>query len=273
MKFYIYKIENIVNNKKYIGVTGNIEQRKKTHFNRLRQNKHHSPYLQKAWNKYGEKNFLFQIICELDCSKEEAYKIEEFFIEKEKGYTEGYNGNRGGLEHNGACGKFSEEQIYKILAIHEKFPRSGTTIAKQFNCSRSTISNIYSGRNYKPYFENFKTFTEEQKESLAEDFLEETFFMRDLYPEKKEIRKLNSQQIYMFLYQNEFNIPETKRELLDNFGLNTYSVWQNIREGKSYQKEVFEYNNMSLEEKQQILCHYMETYNRKPLELLGTPTE
>jgi hypothetical protein len=40
----------------------NIDRRLKEHKNELRKNKHFNPYLQNAWNKYGEKNFKFEII-------------------------------------------------------------------------------------------------------------------------------------------------------------------------------------------------------------------
>ena len=58
----IYKIICLGNGKSYIGSSINIAQRFKRHKNRLRKNKHNNPYLQKSWNKYGENNFKFQII-------------------------------------------------------------------------------------------------------------------------------------------------------------------------------------------------------------------
>lgn len=55
----IYKIVNLKNDKFYIGSTCNFRQRKNRHFNQLRKNKHHSIYLQRAFNKHGEENFKF----------------------------------------------------------------------------------------------------------------------------------------------------------------------------------------------------------------------
>ena len=72
MKFYIEKIENIINKKKYIGITENPEQRQKNHFSTLRNGKHCNKRLQNAWNKYGQNNFIFEVIFEMDCNKEEA---------------------------------------------------------------------------------------------------------------------------------------------------------------------------------------------------------
>ena len=62
MKGYIYIIRNRINGKFYIGSTKNYHVRKLKHFNDLRKNKHHSIHLQRAFNKYSEKNFDFIII-------------------------------------------------------------------------------------------------------------------------------------------------------------------------------------------------------------------
>ena len=55
----VYKIENSVNGKYYIGSSNNIYRRWKEHIKLLNKNNHHSPHLQFAWNKYGEKILSF----------------------------------------------------------------------------------------------------------------------------------------------------------------------------------------------------------------------
>lgn len=57
----IYKII-CINNKFYIGSSVNIGGRLKDHVRLLKRNKHQNKYLQNSWNKYGEKNFRFEII-------------------------------------------------------------------------------------------------------------------------------------------------------------------------------------------------------------------
>ena len=59
---YLYEIKNIINNKRYIGRTCNPDIRKKRHFRELEKNKHHCIFLQRAFNKYGKENFIFNII-------------------------------------------------------------------------------------------------------------------------------------------------------------------------------------------------------------------
>jgi group I intron endonuclease len=58
----VYKIENIITGDCYIGSETNDNSRWRQHISRLRRNCHHSIYLQRAFNKYGEINFVFSLI-------------------------------------------------------------------------------------------------------------------------------------------------------------------------------------------------------------------
>ena len=61
-KVVVYRITNKINNKFYIGSSKDWESRKWNHKSELRRNIHSNPYLQRAWNKYGEENFDFSAI-------------------------------------------------------------------------------------------------------------------------------------------------------------------------------------------------------------------
>lgn len=58
----VYCIKNLKTGKVYIGSSQCLSKRKNEHFNGLRNNKHHCYHLQKSYNQYGEKYFLFCII-------------------------------------------------------------------------------------------------------------------------------------------------------------------------------------------------------------------
>lgn len=86
----IYKIRNLVNDNFYIGSTIRPKyKRKYEHFSALRANLHCNSYLQKSWNKYGEENFVFEVVEKLhfleDLSKIEIGKKlierEAYFIQ------------------------------------------------------------------------------------------------------------------------------------------------------------------------------------------------
>lgn len=74
----IYKIQNQINNKVYIGSAIGHYRRKGQHYYLLRNNKHFNKYLQDSWNKYGESNFIFEIIEFTQAEK--LKKKEEYYI-------------------------------------------------------------------------------------------------------------------------------------------------------------------------------------------------
>jgi group I intron endonuclease len=71
----IYRIRNIINNDDYIGQSIDLYSRKYSHFGRLRNKKHTNPHFQNAFDKYGEENFIFEII--LYCEPEELTFYEQ----------------------------------------------------------------------------------------------------------------------------------------------------------------------------------------------------
>jgi len=75
----IYCIENIVNKKKYIGQSIDLENRKYEHFRMLEKGYHANAHLQNSYNKYGEENFKFRIL--LYCEPFELTKYEQFFVD------------------------------------------------------------------------------------------------------------------------------------------------------------------------------------------------
>jgi len=75
----IYCIENLKNEKKYIGQSVDLERRKKKHFQELKNNNHFNSHLQNAYNKYGKENFKFRIL--LYCKSSELTKYEQFFVD------------------------------------------------------------------------------------------------------------------------------------------------------------------------------------------------
>lgn len=92
MKGGIYYIKNIINNKLYIGSAIKIKERWRRHKKDLRKGKHHSKPLQRAWNKYGEKSFTFEILQEV-INPEHLTAYEQVYLDYYKSYKNehGYN--------------------------------------------------------------------------------------------------------------------------------------------------------------------------------------
>ena len=98
IKIGVYEIVNKVNNKRYIGCSKNIKERFINHLNSLKKNKHHSIKLQRAWNKYKEDSFEFNIL-EL-CELEDTFILESSYINKFDSMKNGYNMIEGALIKN-----------------------------------------------------------------------------------------------------------------------------------------------------------------------------
>ena len=109
----IYCIENIVNNKKYIGQSESIKDRWDKHKNFLRNNKHCNKKLQNAWNFYGENSFIFYVIEE--CSIEDINQREIYWIDFYDTLNSGYNLCFGGDGIRGY--KHTPEEIQKMIKV------------------------------------------------------------------------------------------------------------------------------------------------------------
>ncbi len=75
----VYQIRNKVNGNVYIGSSKHLRKRCKDHFCHLKNKKHDNPHLQRAYNKYGEDNLVFEVI--EFCSPEERFEIEQYWID------------------------------------------------------------------------------------------------------------------------------------------------------------------------------------------------
>ena len=77
MESGIYCIKNLKNQKRYIGQSKNIPIRIKSHLNSLQNNNHRNKHLQNSFNKYGEKNFIFEIL-EISSLEKLHFKIQYY---------------------------------------------------------------------------------------------------------------------------------------------------------------------------------------------------
>lgn len=141
----IYMYENIVNHKKYIGQSANIERRRKEHINEPSKYSHFDQVLQKI----GESQFNFSILEE--CSVEQLDEREKYWIKFYNSKEEGYNLTIGGQSYRGEenpRAKLTEERVKKIIALLEEHNLNNTEIAQLFSVSRSTIDGINRCQNW-----------------------------------------------------------------------------------------------------------------------------
>jgi group I intron endonuclease len=129
----IYKITNKINGMVYIGESLDIERRWAEHKADLDSNKHHSRKLQKDWNKYGEDNFIFEVIEELNQEYSSSLKklislaLEDRYIKQYDSIENGYN-----VEHT----------LYKILKGEKGVFRDNVINKVHINMLKNVVKNI-----------------------------------------------------------------------------------------------------------------------------------
>ena len=150
----IYKIINIINNKIYIGSSVNLYKRKKEHFNKLKKNIHKNIHLQSSYNKYGEENFIFEIIEYI----EDKYLLigrEQYWINEFKSYNRDNGYNICKIAGNTLGYKFTEEQKNNL----SKVKKGKTTWIKDKKLSLETKIKMSEAK-------KGKVFSSEHKEKI-----------------------------------------------------------------------------------------------------------
>jgi len=120
----IYKIENLVNRKIYIGSSVDIKNRWRQHLGYFSRGKHGNVYLQRAWDKYGAESFKFDIIEK--CDAKILAEREQYFMDFFDACKTGYNlsptaGSNLGVIHSEEYGKkISVRQTGKKRGPHSE---------------------------------------------------------------------------------------------------------------------------------------------------------
>lgn len=183
----VYRITNIVNDKIYIGSSGNMKYRWKGHLSALKSQTHKNKHLQRAYNKYGETAFIFEILEE--CAFEKLFEREQYWIDASNctDIKIGYN-------------------ICKITgSIMKNMKHSDETKKKLSDSWSLKIANGYK-RNYAPASEETK-----RKVSLANK-------NRPIHPNtKREFLKSISRPVNVYkdgeLFAEYSNTKEAAKEL------------------------------------------------------------
>lgn len=171
----IYRIVNKVNNKIYVGSSTNIYERWKVHKNDLKENRHQNSHLQRAWNKYGEKNFKFEILEEI---KADRNKIWAALIIRERYYVDFYdslNRNKGyNLVYPSTfdCSQLTKEDVikgcgnysYEILSKIGELLETNISIKKiqeTLNIPGHLVYDIYHRNKYQTFFKDYNFYNRE----------------------------------------------------------------------------------------------------------------
>jgi group I intron endonuclease len=103
----VYIVKSLINDKIYIGYTKNtLYHRLSTHFRNAKKKSMINNKFSNAILKYGNSNFIIELLFECD-NKKEALNKEIFYIKEYNSYTDGYNSTLGG-ESGVSTGKHAD---------------------------------------------------------------------------------------------------------------------------------------------------------------------
>jgi len=140
----IYCIQNEIDGKCYIGKSVNIPKRWREHKAALRRGCHHNKHLQKAWDCYGEKSFLFKVL--EYAAPNELGDLEIAYISKFKAFGEnGYNFTMGG--DGGLLGMPKTEETRHKISEANKGRRH--TSEEKAHLSKALIGRIFTDEHRK----------------------------------------------------------------------------------------------------------------------------
>lgn len=180
----VYKIENKVNGKVYIGCSNNIERRWREH--KLYGTSCYGTYhcvLYDSINKYGIENFSFNILEE--CNQEELFEKERYYIDYYDSYNNGYNMTFGG-EGNKNFVKINEDILHniRIYLMETDIPMSN--IAKKYNINVATVSAINTGKHW---------YNEQYEYPLRKSERNPHYFQTEEYKNSKKYCKICNKEL------------------------------------------------------------------------------
>lgn len=253
--YYIYKIENLKNNKKYIGLTNNIARRRARHFTDLKCNRHDNSFLQKEYNIYGQDSFSFEVVFEGDVTEQVISDKEKEYIAFYDSYRNGYNQNEGGNfgPSNGGS-HLTQSDIFNILSAIEFMTRPGQVLADIYQVSRTTISRIGRGVNHNQYKELYNNLPIEDREKIYNIFCE-SYSLNEKRANSSKLRgkrQLTEQQVHLVFLNEELKRPMPIEYLATKLGVSSTNTIYCILKHKTYEDYFLSYQKLSQSEKKEL---------------------
>lgn len=209
----IYQIRNLINGKIYVGSAVNIKRRWGEHKKELRKNKHCNSYLQNAWNKYREENFIFEVLEKTE---------EKFLVEREQIYLDKF-----------CC--YKEEFGYNICE------KAGNSLGyRHSEKTKKILSEKRTGYRLAPFSEEHKKrLSESLKGGKTAHYAEDNYNHKLNWEQVKEIRELyNSGKFLQRELAEKYNISEgVIYKVVKNiawYDKNYHRVYEKIQKGEDH---------------------------------------
>lgn len=239
---YLYQITNIVNNKKYIGKTNDIERRLRRHYLDLKNGNHHSIKLQRAFDKYGKENFKITYEIFEDITEEELAQKEIEYIQKYNSYQDGYNETLGGEGHSVL---FDFNTTVLIYQIGQRYDGVKRLLGRYFNCDHSTITNIMNRESL-----SIVSYNDDDLQKLIKAVNITDKNLKENYKNNYS-KKLSQQQVFRILAGIKIrNYSQAACGRVYGVGKD---VVEKIINNKTYKEEKEKYQKLTFEEKEKLI--------------------
>lgn len=212
----VYEIKNTINNNCYIGSSCNLHVRILNHKGMLKNNKHHSIILQRAYNKYGKDNFEFNILQTCNCN--EVIQLEQKYIDELKPK---YNikpnaaSNKGFKHSKETVENYLKNYCESVCSFNEngkllrKFESSGIA-AKYYNINRSVVINSCKKKTKLKYKNLSFLYEKDYREGYKPTHYK--------YIRKKKSNSANIKSVFVYtLYNEYFTEFKSQKECADYF--------------------------------------------------------
>jgi len=259
----IYKIENLVNGKVYIGQTAReYSTRMYEHEYKLRNNAHYNIALQNAWNKYGKNNFTFEIIvrCSINKIDELEQKHIKYYVVQRKAYNISPGGNKIKKLSESTKQKIGKQSMRPVILLNtgEVFVSLKDASEKRNVLSTGITDCCRRNRGHAGRLPNGDWMVWRYKDEYDEN--EKVSFKKHTDNNKKEVICINTNEIFI-----------SGKEAGDKYGINPKNITSCCRDERkscisidgsrlqfSYYEENKQYNQLKLDtlhtENKAIIC-------------------
>src|SRR5262245_26317994 len=134
----VYCWRNTVNGKVYVGsASRSFEQRRRLHVNELRAGRHRNSYLQRAWDKYKEASFLFEVVER--CAPDDCVRREQHWIDALKAADRKFGYNLSPTAGSNRGVKFTDEHRANLAAAHMGHRHTTETRARMSQAHKGKV--------------------------------------------------------------------------------------------------------------------------------------
>lgn len=232
-KSAIYRILNKTTNKYYIGSAVNVKRRWYKHRLLLSANKHGNPYLQNAWNKYGEESFIFEVleyVLQGSLSKSE-FRVpllarEQYYKDLYKSYDRKYGydickvaGSRLGTRH-------SDETKKKLSLIRlEKYTGKNHPMYGKHHSNETKMKQKIASQGNKYATGYIRSPETRLKDSIAKKGI--------TWSKERRLKRLNYSAVFINQIRKEYEKNKiTFAKLSERFSVSKSFAW-NVIKGKT----------------------------------------